>query len=29
VLFFIGHILMVSLAGFTKSVRGMITGDGI
>lgn len=29
VLFFVGHIFMVSLAGFTDSVRTMITGHGI
>jgi thiosulfate reductase cytochrome b subunit len=26
VLFFAGHVTMVGLAGFTKTLRGMITG---
>lgn len=29
VLFFVGHVVMVSLAGFTTSVRGMIVGDRV
>jgi thiosulfate reductase cytochrome b subunit len=29
VLFFFGHVVMVSRAGFTQSVRGMITGNGV